>query len=62
MRYKVTIHQELKYGETIVGYFDCREKEVERMYEFIDCVVSHFKNAEAAIEMVPEEDNDENHA
>ena len=59
MRYKVTIHQELKYGETIVGYFDCTESyQVERMYRLIDDVISHFKNSDASVELV-QEDTDE---
>ena len=49
MRFKVIIHQELKYGETIIGYFDLPN--YEQMYKFIHNIITHFENVSVSVEL-----------
>ena len=57
MKYKVIVHQNLKYSDNIVGYFD----NLTEVQTFIETVLTHFENADVSIEVVvpKEEEEDE---
>ena len=56
MKYKVIVHQNLKYSDNIVGYFD----NLTEVQTFIETVLTHFENADVSIEVVvPKEEEKE---
>lgn len=54
MKYIVTVHQEMKYGETITGTFD----NLEVAQSYIELTMKHFDNVRISIEVVTDEDEE----
>ena len=53
MKYRVVIHQDLKYGETVIGTFDY----LEVAQSYIELTVKYFDKVKISIEVVT--DNEE---
>ena len=51
MKYKVTITQQIKYGEQIVGIFD----NLADVQQFIETVMEHFEKVSVGIDVIAEE-------
>ena len=54
MKFKITITQDIKYGETIIGYFDALDW--DKMYKFINAIVLHFEKTHVEIELIADEE------
>lgn len=54
MKYRVIVHQEMKYGETITGTFD----NLEVAQSYIELTMKHFDNVRISIEVVTDEDEE----
>ena len=55
MKYKVIVHQNIKYSDNIIGYFDS----FTDVSKFVETVLLHFSNADVSIEWVMQEEEDE---
>lgn len=52
--YKVIVHQNLKYSDNIVGYFE----NLAEVHVFAELVLEHFDNADVSIEQAVQEQED----
>lgn len=55
MKYRVIVHQEMKYGETITGTFD----NLEIAESYIELTMKHFDNVRISIEVVTDDEEAE---
>ena len=55
MKYIVTVHQEMKYGETITGTFD----NLEVAQSYIELIMKYFDKVKISIEVVTEDEEAE---
>ena len=55
MKYNVTIRQNIKYQETLVGTFE----NLAIAQQFIDMVLKHFEEISVTIDLVTEEEPEE---
>lgn len=54
MKYRVIVHQEMKYGETITGTFD----NLEVAQSYIELTMKYFDKVKISIEVVTDEDEE----
>lgn len=54
MKYRVIVHQEMKYGETITGTFD----NLEVAQSYIELIMKYFDKVKISIEVVTDEDEE----
>lgn len=55
MKYRVVIHQDLKYGETVIGTFD----NLNVAQNYIEMTVKHFDAVKVSIEVVTDDEEAE---
>ena len=55
MKYRVIVHQEMKYGETIIGTFD----NLEIAQAYIELTMKHFDKVKISIEVVTDDEEAE---
>lgn len=52
MKYRVTINQNLKYNETLIGEFD----DLAGVQIFVKTIIDHFERVKVSIEVVTDEE------
>ena len=56
MKYRIIIHQRIKYNDNLMGYFD----DLAEAQKFIETVLKHFEKTDVSIEVItPGEEEDE---
>lgn len=55
MKYRVIVHQEMKYGETITGTFD----NLEVAQSYIELTMKHFDKVKIIIEVATDDEEEE---
>lgn len=55
MKYKIIIHQELRYGENVIGTFD----NLEVAQSYIELTMKHFDKVKITIEVVTDDEEAE---
>lgn len=54
MKYKVTITQQIKYSDQIIGIFD----NLAEVQQFIETIMAHFEKVSVGIDVVAEKSED----